>query len=147
MREGFGMTEKVMLRQNNHFETEYHATDPENEQDDVFHEVSGLHELTPYGMLLAALAGCTAIVVNTFASNHDIPLETVEITVAYQRNFKEDCINCETIDRYEDVFHEEISFEGQLTQEQIEKLFEISHKCPIQRMLEDGVVVNSVLMQ
>ena len=116
------MTEKVIIRQNSRFETEFQATDPEVEGAGEFFDVSGLHELTPYGMLLSSLGGCTAIVVNTYANNHGIPLDAVEIRLEYRRNFKEDCINCETIDRYEDIIQEEIRFEGRLSEEQIEKL-------------------------
>lgn len=139
------MTEKVYIRQNHHFQTEYRATDPQDEGSEDYRSVLALHELTPYGMLLASLGGCTAIVVNTYASNHGVPLDEIELNLVYRRRFKEDCENCEHIDRYEEHIYQEVALHGDLTEDQRHKLFQIAQMCSIHKMLEDGLEIDSTL--
>jgi putative redox protein len=142
------MAEKIFFRQANTYETEVRSK-PEGELDESaqLQPVSELVELNPYGMLLVGLAGCTSAVLHTYAQNHRLDLREVEITVTYDRVFKEDCDNCENIDRYEELIDEQICLVGDLSQEQREKLFQISHHCPIQKMLISGVEVKSSLVE
>jgi uncharacterized OsmC-like protein len=56
-----------------------------------------------------------------------------------------DCQNCEGINQYEEEVDEEISLAGNLTSKEREKLFLISHHCPIHKMLKEGITVNSHL--
>ena len=92
-------------------------------------------------MLLASLASCTAVVVNTYAQYHELDLKEVELVTEYQRTFKEDCKNCEKISEYEEQITMDIAFEGDLTPEQREKLFKISLQCPIHKMLKSGIKI------
>jgi uncharacterized OsmC-like protein len=94
-------------------------------------------------MLLASLGSCTAIVLNTYARNHGLALDEVELRLAYERKFDEDCENCEVIDAYREVITEEILFTGSLTEQERRKLYQVSKQCPIHKMLEAGVPVES----
>lgn len=141
------MSEKVIVRQNSRFETGFWAVDPNLPDSDDFEPVEHLHELTPYGMLLASLANCTAQVVHAYAHNHNIPLREVELREVYHRSYREDCDNCEDIDRYEEHIEEQIAFQGEFKEETREKLFKIAHQCPIMKMLETGIEIESELLE
>jgi uncharacterized OsmC-like protein len=141
------MAERVIVRQNRQLETTFLATDPEDGESDRFREIAYVHSLTPYGMMLASLASCTAIVVNTYAENHQLDLDRVELRLEYRRKFRDDCENCESADRYDEKIREEIAFAGDLTDSQRDKLFRIAHQCPIDRMFRQGIAIESSLAE
>jgi uncharacterized OsmC-like protein len=145
-RGGF-MSEKVVIHQKSNYETEFWSLDPEAPDSTELHPVRRIEDLTPYGMLLASLGSCTAVVVNTYARYHKIALDAVDMSVDYQRTFRKDCENCEKISQYEEQINVEISFKGNLTPEQHEKLAKISLQCPIHKMLKHGIEVKSQLMK
>jgi putative redox protein len=97
-------------------------------------------------MLLASLGSCTAVLLNSFAENHGLDLTEVEVQLEYKRSFKEDCKNCEDIEKYEDRIDDEIKLIGNLKQEEREKLFLVSRHCPIHKMLKGGIEVRSKLV-
>jgi putative redox protein len=136
------LAEKVRIRQNADFETHFWAVDPETDSDE-FNPVRQIYGLTPYGMLLASLGSCTAVVVNTYARHHEVDLEEVELELTYARVFADDCEKCEDIDAYEEQIREEIRFSGDLTSDQHDKLVHIAHQCSIHKMLESGIVIES----
>ena len=137
------MSEKVIIRQKSNYDTAYQSLDPEEPGSDRPRPVLSISELTPYGMVLAGLGTCTAFVVNTYAEHHGVHVGAVKITLGYGRSFKEDCEHCEEIDKYEDAIEMAVSFEGDLTPEQREKLFKISLRCPVHKMLKSGIKVKS----
>jgi uncharacterized OsmC-like protein len=142
------MAERIIFRQTNTYETEVSALlEGHPAEDAQLHPVMEIVELNPYGMLLVGLGGCTSAVLHTYAEHHHLDLREVRIVLTYDRVFKEDCENCENIDRYEETIEEHISLSGNLTPEQREKLFQISHHCPIQKMLIKGVEVKSRLVE
>jgi putative redox protein len=124
---------------------EFLASDPRTPEDLGVSSVQGLHEVTPYGMMLFSLASCTAQVVMSYANHHDVPVEGVELDVTYQRIFEKDCENCQDIERYDEFIEESIAFEGDLPAEEKRKLFRIAHQCPVHKMFEAGIEINSAL--
>jgi len=139
------MAERVLVRQNKEYETKIFGPDPHDPESKKLYPVKEIYDMTPYGMLLASLGSCTAVLLNSYAQNHGLDLHEVELNLRYERNFKEDCINCEGIERYEEEIGEEISFIGNLTNKEREKLLLISYHCPIHKMLKSGIKVNSQL--
>jgi putative redox protein len=138
------MSEKVIVRQKKDFTTEFMASDPEapgSEPEPVKH----LQDLSPYGMLLAGLGSCTALVLHTYARNHGIDLEEAELTLEYQRYYRDDCRDCEEITDYHEEITESLKLSGGLSGEEREKLHKVSRHCPIQKMIENGVGVLSEL--
>ncbi|HKJ26107.1 MAG TPA: OsmC family protein [Anaerolineales bacterium] len=135
------MTEKVRIRLDNQFYLEVEAVDPEDSDADDFSAVHQIQELSPYGMMLAGVGSCTAMVVTTYAQNHDISLDEIEITLEYAREFKEDCEQCEGIERYDDNIYEAIRFQGDLSDKTREKLKKIAHQCPLEKMIGHGVTI------
>jgi len=137
--------ERVIVRQNQALETEFLALVPGETQSADPRPVARLEELTPYGMLLVSLGGCTGIVLHTYALHHGLALERVELRLRYDRVFSKDCEDCEKTSEYEDTVSLEIVLEGNLNAEEREHLLLISRRCPIHMMLARGVPVQSRL--
>jgi putative redox protein len=131
--------EEVIIRQDRDFRLEARARSQEG--DGEMRPVGSLQDLTPYGMLLASLGSCTTVVLHTYAQHHDIDLSQAEVQLRYARNFREDCENCEEIDKYEDLIRVDVAFEGRLSKEQQEKLDQISRLCSIHKILEHGIEI------
>jgi putative redox protein len=138
------MPEKVVVHQNKSFQTEFKAANPEEEISAPLKSVMHLHALTPYGMLLASLGACTAIVLNTYAQNHDIPLDAVTVEAEYDRVFSEDCENCDEETEYEEIIREGLKFEGDLDEKDLKRLHQVARFCSIRQMLEKGIQVKTV---
>lgn len=138
------MSEMVLVRQNSRFEIGFWALETETEEEEQFQPVMQIHDLSPYGMLMASLGSCTTIVVHTFAQNHDIDLDEVEIVLRYERDFDEDCENCLEIERYTERIKEEIEFSGNLSEKDRSKLAMVAHHCSIHKMLESGIEIESI---
>jgi putative redox protein len=139
------MGERVIVRQDRNFMTEILAVDPHDPHSDEFAEVHHIHQLTPYGMLMASLGSCTAIVLHTYAQHHGIDLQEVELRLNYDRIFAEDCADCEMIEEYKEHIDEELSFVGHLTDRDRQRLYAVSRHCPIHKILTHGMEVESYL--
>jgi uncharacterized OsmC-like protein len=140
------MAKHVIVRQNREFEIEFRVLDPRDSESDEAEPVTHIHELTPYTLLLASLGACTTIVLNTYAQNHDVDLQAVQVRLRYKRVFQHDCENCEDIEHYEDQIHEELTVIGDLTDQEQNKLFHISKQCSVHRILEAGIEIQSQLV-
>ena len=141
------MAERVIVRQDNQFRTLFLAADPEDIHSDNFEAVDDIHQLTPYGMLLSSLASCTALILHTFAQNHEIPLKEVELQVEYQRVFREDCENCDETQEFNEEIDEKILLKGDLSAAERQKLLQIAHFCPIFKILKDSINVHTSLVE
>ncbi len=139
------MTEHVIVRQNNKFEIDFQAANPNDPDSGELRSVSHIHELDPYAMLLAGVGACTAIVLHAYAQNHGVDLREVELDLKYRRNFQRDSQDAETADGYEEQIEEELTFTGDLTEEDRQKLSLVAKQCSIHRMLEDGIKIGSRL--
>jgi putative redox protein len=135
------MSERVVVYQDKSFRTEFKAGDPNDPDSNDVETIMHLHELTPYGMLLASLASCTAIVVNSYARNHTIPLKGVTVEASYARVFAEDCDDCDEDNQYEEVIQKSIRFEGDLDSQQLDRLHRVAKACSVRRLLEKGIRV------
>ncbi len=137
------MAERVVVYQDKTYRTDFRAADPGEDDTSVVETVMHLHNLTPYGMLLASLGACTAIVLNTYAHNHGIPLRGVTVDTSFARVFADDCEDCEIDDTYEEVIREKVDFEGDLDESQLRRLHQVAKACSIRRLLENGIHVIS----
>jgi putative redox protein len=137
------MAERVVVYQDKTFRTSFQAADPSEEDTSVVETVMHLHNLTPYGMLLASLGACTAIVVNTYAMNHGIPLRGVSVDARYERVFMDDCEDCDGDNEYEEVILENVEFEGDFDESQRKRLHQVVKACSVRRLLEKGIRIIS----
>lgn len=101
---------------------------------------------SPYEILSASLGACTAMTLQMYARRKKWPLKNVDVHLAYDRSYKEDCMHCDESDRRLDVFEREIELEGDLSQEQVKRLMEIANKCPVHRTLEANSVITTKLV-
>lgn len=136
------MAEKVVVRQGRDYVTEYQANtgDETSSALRVVHDLSGL---TPYGMILAGLGGCTALVVNKYAEYHGLPVAAVVLTLEYQRSFPADCERCEQAGAFEERIRLAVALEGDLSPHQKEKLFRIALQCPLHKMFHGGIPIDA----
>ena len=87
--------------------------------------------LSPNDFLLSSLGSCTSITLRMYARLKKLPLDKIIIKLNKNENGE--------IDR-------KIELVGNLTDEQRNKLFEISNKCPINKALTNTVKINSQLI-
>ena len=137
------MSERVVVYQDKSFRTDFRASDPNNEESNEVETVMHLHNLTPYGMLLASVGSCTAIVANSYAKHHDIPLKGITVDASYDRVFADDCEDCDENTQYEEIIRENIDFEGDLDEKQHQRLHQVAKACSVRRLLETGIRIES----
>jgi uncharacterized OsmC-like protein len=135
------MAEIVVLRQNSRFETEFMAADTEasDQAERDLHPVHAIHELSPYGLLLVSLGACTAILLHSYAQNHNVKLQEVEMRMTYERVFAQDCKECEQKGQYAGGIDAEVGLVGELSPAERDKLFLISQHCPVHKILHNGI--------
>lgn len=90
----------------------------------------------PGELLSAALAACTVITVKMYASRKGWDLQEVIADVDFERNAKENVTR----------FVKKVKFIGNLDEEQIKRLYDISAKCPIHRTLLNPIEIESELV-
>jgi putative redox protein len=96
---------------------------------------------TPYELLGAALAACTAMTLRLYAERKGWPLGRVSVAVRHSKVHAQDCADCETGNARVDRFERVIEVAGEVLEERRAKLLEIADKCPVHRTLEGPVEV------
>ncbi|MEZ5472821.1 MAG: bifunctional alpha/beta hydrolase/OsmC family protein [Marinicella sp.] len=99
----------------------------------------------PYQHLLAGLGACTMMTMRMYANMKKIPMDNAVVTLTHSREHGEDCHSCDKQYPKIDVINRTISFEGDLSQEQIDKLMVIADKCPVHRTLHNKIEVRTKL--
>jgi len=107
-----------------------------------FNIVSGVTETlggadegpSPHEILEAALAACTIITVQMYANRKQMKLESTNVTVKVESESKE-----------ASVISRQIEFVGDLSDAEKAKLLEIAGKCPIHKLLESQIKVETTM--
>ena len=82
----------------------------------------------PHDLLEAALATCVNMTVRMYADNHGIQLQAVTTNVSLDRTRPDEV-----------VFRYEVELDGELTEEQRNKLFQAASACPIRKTLSRSI--------
>lgn len=96
---------------------------------------------SPYELVSAGLAACTAMTLQLYAKRKEWPLQEVRVHTSYGKTHAEDCKDCEADDARIDTFHRILELEGPLDRKQKERLLEIANKCPVHRTLHSKTQV------
>jgi len=96
----------------------------------------------PYTLLLGALGSCISMTVTLYARRKNWPLEQVTVRLRQNRIHAKDCQECaQTSEGYVHRIERAVTFTGDLTDEQRERLREISHKCPVHKTLSSAIMI------
>jgi putative redox protein len=90
---------------------------------------------TPTELLLASLGACAAITCKMYAGRKGWALEGVEIDLSMEKFKAVDYPTYSGAADFVNEFRQRITFKGDLTQEQRERLLQIAGKCPVHRIL------------
>lgn len=99
----------------------------------------------PYDYLLMALGSCSVITMKMYANRKEWPVEDIYIEMRHNKTHAEDCEDCDDPKARIDKIEKDIIVEGDLSEEQLERLLEISKKCPVHKtLLSDVEIVSTV---
>ena len=97
----------------------------------------------PTGLLLSALGACKTITVRMYADRKEWPVETIEARLTHKKVDAADCEDCKTEKGKVDVIEVEMAFTGDLDEKQLDRLLDISTRCPVHRTLTSETVIRS----
>lgn len=96
----------------------------------------------PYALLLSSLGACKVMTVLMYARRKGWPVEGVEVTLETYKIHAKDCKDCESNpDAKVNIIEVDIRFSGELSDEQVTRLEEISTHCPVHRTLTSEIKI------
>lgn len=102
----------------------------------------------PYGLLLASLAACTIMTVRMYAQRKEWDLQEVQVELEIDRIHARDCEDClSDPDAKVDIIQRRMRFQGDLDEEQVERLLEIAQRCPLHRTLTSETKIRTSLLR
>ena len=88
---------------------------------------------SPFELVGAGLAACTTMTMRMYAKRKEWEMNGTQVDVTWSQT-----------DRYNSTFRREITLDPKLTADQRARLIEIADKCPVHRMLEGQIAVETV---
>ncbi|MEP6636936.1 MAG: OsmC family protein [Acidobacteriota bacterium] len=99
----------------------------------------------PYTLILAALGSCISMTVRLYARRKGWALKRVIVRMRQQRIHSQDCKECErSHEGYVHRIERSVTLEGDLTEEQRQRLLEIAQKCPVHKTLGSEIVISDL---
>lgn len=103
----------------------------------------------PYEYLLAALGSCTSITLRMYADLKKMPLTRVTVHLKHRKIHVQDCADCAEQPQRSvkiDEIERHITLEGELDDEQRQRLLAIANRCPVhQTLMSDIRIVTSLV--
>jgi uncharacterized OsmC-like protein len=99
----------------------------------------------PYDLLLAALGACSSMTMRLYADRKKIAADRFTVRLTHKRVHAEDCADCETKSGDIGEISKEIVIEGDVSEDDRLRLFEIAAKCPVHRTLTNEIRIRSTL--
>lgn len=101
----------------------------------------------PYDLLLMSLGTCTAMTMKMYARRKKWALKDIYIEMRHNKRHADDFADCENPSSKIDTIEKEIIIKGDLSEEQLDKLLEISKKCPVHRTLMSEISINTKISE
>ena len=99
----------------------------------------------PYELVMAALGACTSMTARIYAERKNWPLEKVLVELTFSRIHAADCDDCGRNEGIVDRIEEKITFIGDLSETQRQRLLQVAKNCPVHRLLAGTVEIVTVL--
>lgn len=93
----------------------------------------------PFDFLMAGLGACTSMTLRMYAERKGLALTRVSVALSHEK------IDVEGKPR--DRINRTITLEGELSEEQRQRLLEIAEKCPLHRALSQPLLITSSLAE
>ncbi len=90
---------------------------------------------SPYEWISAGLTACTVMTLQLYAKRKGWPLENVEVHASHNKIHAHDCEQSEKDGSKIDRFELRIRLEGNLSDQQVSRLLDIAHRCPVHKTL------------
>lgn len=91
----------------------------------------------PFDFVMAGLGACTSMTLRMYAERREFPLTQVSVSLSYDR------VTVDGVAR--DHIQRTITLEGELSDEQRQRLLEIANKCPVHRALSQSLLIDSAI--
>ena len=98
---------------------------------------------SPYDLLSASLAACTAMTLKLYTQRKEWDLKEVYVYISHSKRHINDLGDENEKGRYLDHISTKMELIGNLSEEQKEKLKEIASKCPVRKTLISDVVIET----
>jgi len=102
---------------------------------------------SPYELLLMALGSCTSMTLRMYANRKKLNLEDVQVRLRHDRVYLDDCASCAEGSGRIDRITRTLALEGDLTDEQRQRLIEIADRCPVHQTVEKEVQIETVAVE
>ncbi len=100
---------------------------------------------SPYQLLSAALGACTVMTMQMYARRKKWDLQEVTVHIDHSKDYVKDCEAVDNPKSKIDHFDRELEIEGDLSDEQKNRLLEIADRCPVHKTLHSEVVIKTTL--
>jgi len=91
----------------------------------------------PHELLCASLAACTVITVRMYVDRKQLPVTRLEVTCTMDRKAESGAVDT--------GFHLAVKVEGDLTEEQRERVLQIARMCPVHKTLTSPLRITAAL--
>lgn len=99
----------------------------------------------PYDYLLMSLGSCTAITLQMYADRKKWPVEDIYVELRHFKDHADDCEDCDEKSAKIDKIEKELIIKGDLDENQLDKLLEISEKCPVNKTLKGTIEMKTTV--
>ena len=95
---------------------------------------------SPYGLISAALASCTAMTLHAYAKHKQLPVTNIRVLVTHAKVHEVDEENCEHDEGARiDCLRRTVWVDGELDPTARQRLLQIAERCPVHRTLQGNV--------